>query len=95
MALMISLLAGLSGFYRKRRASIVFSMATNVAVIAYLLYVFGWGSLSVDVMGFHAKLGLTNLFLILLLPVIFSLVVKVWKLATFEAEQRVKMVEEG
>ena len=94
IALVISLLAGLSGFYRKRPIGIVFSMASDITILAYILYLSGGGVLSVDVMGFHAELEFGNLLLILLLPVAISLVGKVWKLATMEAERRVEMMEE-
>lgn len=90
IALIISLLAGLSGFYRKRPAGIVFSMASDVAILAYLLYFSGGGKLSVNVMDFHVTINLTNLLIIILLPLVISMVGKVWKLATLEAERRVE-----
>ena len=95
MALLISLLAGLSGFYEGRSAGIVFSMAADASLLAYLIYFSGGGRLSVDVLGLHVKMNLTNLLIVLSLPIVMSLVGKVWKLATLEAERRVEMVEEG
>ena len=95
IALAISLLAGLSGFYRKRPAGIVFSMASEMAILAYILYASNGGFISLEVMGFHATVDVTNLIMVLILPLVISLVAKVWKLATLEAEKRVKMVEEG
>lgn len=95
MALLISLLACLSKFYGGSAVGLAFSTASDLAILAYLFYSSNGGRLLLRAAEFAVNLDVTNLLMVLSLPLVISIVGKVWRLATMEAERRVRMVEEG
>ncbi len=94
IGLLIAILSGISGFYRGTKASIVFSICAEVALIYYILHVSNFGLLTLHYQGISIRAEFTTLLFILLLPVIFSLVMKVWRISTIEAEKRLPAFEE-
>jgi hypothetical protein len=92
-ATLISTVSALSAFYKDQKLGIVFSITYDLAVIGYILYFGGGGIISTKLEGISITLDIRLLLLVLLLPIVVSIVGKVWKIATMVAEERLETYE--
>ena len=92
-ATLISTISALSAFYKGLKLGIVFSITYDLSVISYILYFGGGGIISMQLKGISITLDIRLLLLVFLLPMVVSIVGKVWRIASMVAEERLKAYE--
>jgi hypothetical protein len=90
---LIATISALSAFYKGLKLETVFSITYDLAIISYILYFGDGGIISVQLEGISITLDIRLLLLVLLLPMVVSIVGKIWRIATMVAEERLKAYE--